>query len=102
MRRGTTPTLTCKIDGADLTNCHSFVTIRQGGYELDIENPEVVATETGCTITIILTQEQTLKLKAGIIEIQIRWITSDGTALATNIETVEVHKILKQGVISYE
>ena len=52
MRRGTTPTLTCKIDGADLTDCHTFVTIRQGGYELDIENPDVVATETGCTITI--------------------------------------------------
>lgn len=102
MRRGTTPTLTCKIDGADLTDCHIFITLRQGGYELDIEDPEVVATETGCTITVILTQEQTLKFKAGIVEVQIRWITSDGTALATNIQEVEVYKILKQGVINYE
>lgn len=102
MRRGTTPTLTCRVDGADLTDCHIFVTIRQGGYELDIENPEVTATETGCTMTLTLTQEQTLKLKAGTIEIQIRWITSDGTALATDIQEVEVYKILKQGVINYE
>lgn len=101
MRRGTTPTLTCKIEGADLTDCHSYVTIRQGGYELDIENPEVVSTETGCTVTIKLTQEQTLKMKAGIVEVQFRWIAADGTALATDIQTVEVHKILKQGVIEY-
>ena len=102
MRRGTTPTLTCTIDWIDLTDCHVYATLRQGGYELDIENPTTETTETGCKVTITLTQEQTLKFKAGAVEVQLRWITLDGTALATDIQIVEVYKILKQGVISYE
>lgn len=102
MRRGTTPTLTCTIDGADLTDSHVYMTIQQGGTEITIENPEIETTETGCKITVTLTQEQTLKLKAGVIDIQFRWITSDGTALATDVQQVEVYKILKQGAISYE
>lgn len=102
MRRGTTPTITCKLDGADLSEATVYVTLQQGGTEIEIKNPEVETTETGCKLTIILTQEQTLKLKAGTVDIQLRWINSDGSALATDVAQIEVYKILKQGVISYE
>lgn len=102
MRRGTTPVITCTIIGADLTGSSVYVTIQQGGVEITVVNPQIETTDTGCKITVILTQEQTLKLFKGIADIQVRWITSDETAHATDIKQLNVDKILKNGVISYE
>lgn len=102
MRRGTTPTLTCQIIGPDLTGTHIYVTLKQSGTEITVENPECTATETGCTLVLTLTQEQTLQLHSGRVEIQVRWIDSLGTAHATTVQTLDVAKILKEGVIDYE
>ena len=102
MRRGTTPTLTLKVTGADLSDSTFFVTIEQDETEIDIKNPACETTETGCEITVILTQEQTLQLRSGRAQIQIRWIDAQGTASATPIKSIDIGKILKEGEISYE
>ena len=102
MRRGTTPTITCKITGADLSGSNIYITIQQGGTEITILNPTVETTEDGCIMVITLTQEQTLRLKKGVADIQIRWVDPNGTALATNVAQITVEKILRDGVIEYE
>lgn len=53
-------------------------------------------------LSVRLPQEETLKLNAQRnlrAEIQLRVLTRDGEALASNIETVDVGRILKDGVI---
>ena len=102
MRRGTTPTITCSIKGADLTGSKVYATIKQGEVEIDIEDPTIESTETGCTVTIHLTQAQTLTLRSGRANIQLRWIDANNTALATTVASLTVHKILKEGEITYE
>ena len=54
----------------------------------------------GTQITINMTQEQTLKLKSAFeVLIQIRILTNQDEALASNIITVPVRDILRDGVI---
>ena len=98
MRRGTTPTITYNVD-VDLTSAvELYVTLKQGGIvmvEKEIEDTEI----TDKTITITLTQEETLKLDPGQVLMQIRAKMPEGTALASNIMTGDVEAILKNGVI---
>ena len=100
MRRGTTPTFNVTCD-VNLTGYTIYLTLEQGTVELTL-TPECEATETGCTLAVTLTQEQTLlfndKMKASM---QIRAIDAGGTAIASNIMTVDVGRILKEGVIDY-
>ena len=50
------------------------------------------------SIEITLTQQETLSLGVGNAEVQVRAI-HDGTAIATDIQTVDVGRIIKEGVI---
>lgn len=102
MRRGTTPTFYLYVKGVDLTGKRVYVTILQGGREIDIEGPACEKTETGCTLSFTLTQEQTLSLKKGEAGIQIRWIDRTGRAAASTIKTFCINRILKEGEISYD
>ena len=100
MRRGTTPTfdITCDVD---LTGFTIYVTLKQGAKEFTF-TPSVEATETGCTLSITLTQEQTLALNEKVkTAMQVRAIDAAGLAIASNIMAVDVGMILREGVISY-
>ena len=100
MRRGTTPTfdITCDID---LTGYTIFVTIKQGSIQLDLTHT-VESTETGCTLSVTLTQEQTLMFSdRPNAAMQIRAIDVSGLAVASNIMAIDVTNILREGVISY-
>lgn len=101
MKRGTTPTFTVTCD-EDLSDYKIDLTLKQGATELTI-TPECEATADGCVLSVTLTQEQTLmfsdRLKANM---QIRAVNSAGNAIASNIMYVDVGKILKDGVITYE
>ena len=101
MRRGTTPTLTIRIrDGdGDLTEYERiYATIKQVGYEIT-----KVINGADCIdnlLKISLTQEETLRLRAGMkARVQLRCITKDGIATATNISEFGVDDVLKEGVI---
>lgn len=103
MRRGSTPTnvFNCNID---LTDATVFVTYSQMGSNL-VEKTgnalSISATDTGCTVTVELTQEDTLKFKTGRVMVQIRYVMSDGIADASNIIQTTAEAILKDGVIEY-
>ena len=99
MRRGTTPAIVLTVD-ADLTGYTVYVTLKNGGKELTITNDALTMEYANqkTTIAFALTQQQTLDFKVGTCEVQVRAI-HDGTAIATDIQTIDVGRILKEGVI---
>lgn len=100
MRRGTTPTITITTD-VDLTTYDTVIlTIRDKNHtQIDIAKDKMTITDTSVCVT--LSQEQTLALKEGSIEMQIRAAIS-GKAIASNIMNGEMNKILRDGVIGYD
>lgn len=99
MRRGTTPAITLTVD-ADITAYTVYVTLNNYKQQVTIEgerlNMEYQNSKT--TIVFALTQEETLAFGTGTCEVQVRAI-HDGTAIATDIRTIDVRRILKEGVI---
>ena len=99
MRRGTTPTHTIgtsiSLVGAEVI----YVTYKQAGQtvvEKTIDDIEVSENE----IAVTLTQEETLAFDSRIMaSVQIRARFATGQAIASNIMTVGVDRILKGGVI---
>ena len=99
MRRGTTPAITLTVD-ADLTGWAVYVTLRNKCHSLTIENDRLTieAEEGISTVAFALTQEETLAFSVGSCEVQVRAI-HNGTAIATDIASVDVGRILLEGVI---
>lgn len=99
MKRGTTPTNTFKTN-IDLTGATVFLTYSQRGrvvFEKTGDDLEITAE----AIVTRLTQKDTLGFDAlQKVSIQIRYVFPDGTAGASNIMTVTVGEILKDGEIS--
>lgn len=103
MIRGTTPRhiFTLPDAMADVEFAALYVTYKQHGktvLEKSLDN----INRDGRTISVQLTQTDTLAFKGGIADaaqIQIRLRTTDGTALASNIMRVSVGQILKDGEI---
>lgn len=103
MRRGTTPTITITVTGEDFAGATMYVTLEQGDVELTKTGTDVVvtATQTGSTVEIFLSQEETLMFTKGTAKIQIRWIDQGGIAQASPIKNITVDAILLEGVITY-
>lgn len=99
MRRGTTPAIVLTVD-MDITQYTVYVTLKNRSAEITLSNDSVVMEydDGKTTLTFALTQEQTLKFGTGTCEVQVRAI-HDGTAIATDIQTIDVNRILKEGVI---
>jgi len=99
MKRGTTPTNTFSVD-VDLTGTTIFVSYEQDG--------KVVVEKTGSDLTVgtnsislVLSQEETLAFHPGPVNIQIRYVDVYGTADASNIIKTTAERIIKDGVIQY-
>lgn len=74
MRQGTTPTIVINVNNIDLSELKSvYITFEQDGHLLrkDMSQIEIEDDE----IRITLTQEETLKFKKGIVNVQLRAIT---------------------------
>lgn len=98
MIRGTTPTFTFNLPFDTSVIKKAYITIRSRGIE--VEKSKENCTLNGNTISTTLTQEETLALPKSLkAEVQLRVLTNDNKALATEIYEVEVAEILKEGVI---
>lgn len=99
MRRGTTPAIVLTVDH-DISDWTIYVTLKNGGNMLTLENDALTVEYANqkTTIAFALTQEQTLAFGIGTCEVQVRAI-HDGTAIATDIQKLDVLRILKDGVI---
>lgn len=99
MRRGTTPAITLTVD-MDLTTWTVYVTLKNAKNTLTLGNDALTMeyADSKTTIAFALTQAQTLAFSVGTCEVQVRAI-HDGTAIATDIQTLDVGRILKDGEI---
>ena len=111
MRRGTTPTLNISIDYLSTDIARAWISFAQ--KDMVIINKEL--TDEGVTIEdvtekqtthavihINFSQEDTLLLTPGLLELQVRALMDDGKAAASAIYKLNVAKILKDGVITLE
>ena len=99
MRRGTTPTLTFNVD-ADLIGWDCWVTLNNNGTLTTFEDNRLTKTlvDGRTVIEVTLTQAETLAMSVGNAEAQIR-AYNNGAAVATDISTFGIGRILMDGVI---
>lgn len=98
MKRGTTPTLTFGVDIPTANISVLNVALSQNGNVV-IEKVLGDCDVTDNEIAVTLTEDETLKLKDGYVQMQIRVYMADGKKLASNIMSTTVDKILKDGVL---
>lgn len=109
MTRGTTPHLLFTVE-KDITDCWLYISIRDersglvftwqndsSGFACMTWDEEDKVTE----ITLMLTQDETLKLTRGTVSVQIRFVSSDGEAGATSEEKLLVLPVIYDGEIRY-
>lgn len=101
MRRGTSPTLTFTTPYTQDEVKSGYITFKQRGaivIDVPLDDPSVTINDNSISVT--LTQEQTLALTtADVCKIQIRALLTGGKAVASNIVQDTVCPILKDGEI---
>lgn len=101
MTRGTTPTITLTVNEVDLTDLKSvYVTFCQAGKMLTKQSGDEGVEITEHTVSILLSQEETLSFSPGTAEVQLRGLTNGGNAFATNVGRVAVKEVLLKEVIT--
>lgn len=100
IRRGTTPTICIEIpDEIDTSKITAaYVTLNQDGTELEKNIEDLTITDQ--VLSFVLTQDETLEFNSLINGwVQIRIKLSNGTALASQKETLKILPIIKEGTI---
>lgn len=98
MVRGTTPTNIFSVN-VDLRNADVIYISYSQQKRVVFEKTKADILVTENTLTVTLTQEETLALADREVEIQIRARYLDGTAIASRIITTTAGAVLKDGVI---
>lgn len=103
MIRGTTPILTFKVNtDLDLNDVErAEVTFKSvsGTKEKTWDLNRLILDVENKTLTLYLTQEETLYFSVGKIDIQLRIKLNNDLVYASKIVTSTLEKILKEGVI---
>ena len=76
-----------------------YITIKQGSKELTKTSGDIEIKD-GNILSVFLDQEDTLKFLGGYIDIQLRAVTDNGLAVASNIKRMSMERVLKDGVIT--
>ena len=99
MIRGTTPTICFELPIVIEQIEECWLTIAQRGEEIITKTKDDLEFD-GEKYTVRLTQEETLRLNDNqYAKIQLRLRTTGNDALASDVVQVDVHEILKDGVI---
>lgn len=96
-KRGSTPVHVWDTD-IDLTGANVYINYKQNGVML-VEKSGNDVTITPTTVSVRLTQEETLGFNVGELEVQIRYVFPDGTADACDVIRIQAERIIKEGVI---
>ena len=96
--RGTTPTHTFRVP-IDLTSAAVLKVYYKQGYEVLVEKEKPDLVVTPSTITVQLTQEETLRFADGQIKMQIRARMPNGKAVKSRVKTTSADELLKNEVI---
>jgi hypothetical protein len=103
--RGTTPTHTFRVP-IDLTSASVVSLVYAQGFDIEkqeynilVEKEKPDMTITPTTVTVTLTQEETLRFAEGVVLMQIRARMPNGKAPKSKVKTTSADKLLKEGVI---
>lgn len=96
--RGTTPTHTFRVP-IDLTSAAVLKVYYKQGYQVLVEKEKPDLVVTPSTITVQLTQEETLRFADGQIKMQIRARMPNGKAVKSKVKTTSADELLKNEVI---
>lgn len=106
MIRGTTPDYILTLD-ADLTDKTVYVTVAQSNKIITKTGDDLAITvdtsgETPVSeIAFWMTQEDTLSLREGAADIQVKYIDANGVVSGTEIASIVVKRTLLERVITY-
>ena len=100
MVQATTPTFIMTLpDTVDLSlAANIYFSLKQGKVEIQKENDALVV--DGQTVSVYLTQAETLQLSAGSAHLQLNWTYADGSRACTNVATVQVTSNLLKEVVA--
>lgn len=100
MVQATTPTFVLTLPNTvDLTQpSHFYFTLRQGHVKIEKEDSDLVI--DGQTVSVYLTQAETLTLMAGAAKIQLNWTYPNGSRAASEIVSVNVTENLLKEVVA--
>lgn len=103
MIKYTTPTITLRIKGKDITGADVYVSIEQGATKLTKKNDfNVTSDGTNTTIELVLTQQESALFNYSHgVEIQVNWIDDEEVRGATTIKRVAVMRNLLDKEINY-
>ena len=125
MRQGTTPIVSLTIDverdeddvivpSSVLDNCNVYVTIDQNGTQVtkaSRDTLDITITKNydesdptrhiSTTVSMFLTQKETLGFEVGKARAQLRWVNFLDEAYASDIATITIDESLLEEVIAY-
>lgn len=102
MYRGTTPTLTFKVNtNLDLLSLSDLaLTIQSSSYTKTWHKSDVQIDRDEKTISLTMTQAESLKFSAGVASFQILFKTQSGKILPTPVyKNIRIEDVLKGGVL---
>lgn len=114
IKPGTTPILTAIVDGQAIQDATVYLSIRQNNRLIVKSNFHDTGdvtlapfydtdgvTQIGTSITVQLTQLETLCLKPGGARIEAGWVFEDGSADKSNIGLINISNTLYRWVMEY-
>lgn len=104
MYRATTPTHTFTLP-MDTSNClEILVTYKQGNVQLDKHYQDNIIpdgmTLDGADVSVRLTQQETLMFKRDEVSAQVRVLTTQNQAMASQKFKIRVHDVLNEDILS--
>ena len=92
MIRGTTPTFTLTIsdETVDLTQAtHVYATFKQGNNNAVTKMDEQLVIYPNA-VEVYLDQEDTLKFKEGVVQVQMNWVYANNSRASTDAATIKI------------
>lgn len=103
MFRGTTPNIQLKLNTSldlnDVDKCYVSFKSKTNSKLLNVDIFNMVIDPEEKTISLTLSQEDTLGFGSGEIDVQIRLLMTNGFAYASTVKSITMKQILKDGVI---
>lgn len=99
MVQGTTPTFKLTLpDSVDPSQFHKIV------FSFEQDDTKIKKTESdlvieGQTISVFLTQQETLSFKVGRAELQLNWLYADNTRACSEIAYVDITRNLLKEIL---
>ena len=76
---------------------HFYFTLKQGSTVIEKQDADLVIDEH--TVSVYLSQAETLQLREGSVSIQLNWTYSNGARACSNIVSVQVSENLLKEVV---